>query len=192
MRRKFRALEAVAVVAVAVLFLALSLTAPVQAKGKGPKSGGTFSTPCGGGTVSISPSNLFPPNHTMHGEVVTLDDSSVEGSTLTLTIDSITDDQVEGPGEGCGPNQSTDWEPTALPTSVSGPADLLSTNISLRAERCANKDNQGGSRTYTIDVTCENMPPEPSPTTTNVPTPTPTPIIGNAELQVTVPHSMGH
>src|SRR5438445_783925 len=97
--------------------------------------GGTFSVPCNGGNVSISPARLWPPNHKMHSESVTYSDSSSDGGTLTLTVNGITDDQtdVDGSGHGCGsPNQSSDWSFDSTP--VSGPDGAISENVLLRAE----------------------------------------------------------
>ena len=147
---------------------AVFMMVPVT-QAKKNKSGGTFSVPCGGGTVSISPARLWPPNHKMRSATVTYSDSSDDGGTLSLTVNSITDDQtdVDGAGHGCGsPNQSQDW--TFDSTPVTGPDGAISENVTLRAERCANDTENAvkGQRTYDINVTCENDPASPSPTRT--------------------------
>lgn len=155
------------------------------AQARNPLATTITSEACNGGTVSISPSVLWPPNHKMRSAVVTYSDSSFDGGTLTLTVNSIDDDQssVDGTGAGCGnPNQSSDWELPSGPAT--GAEGAISTDIGLRAERCA----ADGARMYDINVTCENDP-APVPTDTASPSPTATPAIQTIDLLVTVPHN---
>ncbi len=145
------------------------------AEAMGRRSGGTFSTPCAGGEVSISPALLWPPNHKLHSEVVTYSDDSIDGGTLKLTVNGITDNQADddGSGKGCvNPNQAMDWD--FNPDTVSGPEGAISEMVRLRAERCA----AVGSREYTINVTCENDPPTDSQE----------PQVETTDLTVIVPH----
>jgi hypothetical protein len=130
----------------------------------------------------------------MHSASVTYSDSSTDGGTLTLTVNGITDDQssVDGSGNGCGsPNQSSDWSFDSTP--VSGPEGAISENVLLRAERCANDRADGGTRTYDINVTCENDPPTAAATSSSSASPsaTPTPQIETTDVFVTVPHDNG-
>lgn len=179
------------------VFMMVPTTEAKRPGGK-PPSGSSFTVACNGGTVSISPARLWPPNHKMRNASVTYTDESVEDSTLTLTVNGITDDQssVDGSGDGgCGrPNESQDWSFDSKP--VSGPEGAISENVLLRAERCAGDKADGGTRTYDINVTCENDPPTAAPTgtgptSTSSPTATPTPSIETTDVFVTVPHDNG-
>lgn len=144
--------------------------------------------------VSVSPASLWPPNHKMRDLTVSmgLTQDSSSSVNVTLTINSITDDQVTADdpgGSGCGRStakQGEDWAPTdfsSSPVQASGSLKLASDppvafapgTIQARGERCG----KVGTRTYSIDVTCCD-------TTNNVCDSSP------ETLEVTVPKSHKH
>jgi hypothetical protein len=168
---KFEKLMASAVGAAAVLVIATAPAALAKAKNQPSFSVGCLtqdtalqtaeglSAGDAAATVTIVPASLWPPNHKLKNEGVTMtlpaDASSAVDVSLQL-ID-ITDDQVgAGKGEGCGKATSTDWEPTVLPgVAVTGTLELTTDSLALdgvelRSERCAKL----GTRTYTVTVTC--------------------------------------
>jgi len=115
--------------------------------------------------VTISPANLWPPNHKLTDVVLSLSLSadSTDPVDVSLTVNDITHDQVAGDnegGHGCGAptvKQGFDWAPTDF-SSLTADATLqlvsdspiLLNGVQLRRERCA-KD---GTRLYAISVTC--------------------------------------
>ncbi len=159
--------------------VALGTAAPALAN---PFDGGTGTIPCGDGQVVYSPIQLWPPNHEMRTVSVNyMDNDKDSNETVSLTIDSIDDNQTQDDnagGNGCGKpanKQGPDW--TGVGNSVSGQdPSPIGTMVQVRAERCA-KD---GARVYTITVTCG----DPDSDTTSNPTTVP--------LTVTVPHDRHH
>jgi hypothetical protein len=151
-------------------------------------SGGTGSTSCADGTVTWSPTSIWPPNHKM--QTVTINytapaDSPDTSDTTTITVDSVVDDQAgtDGSGELQGSGQPTaqqglDWG--GIGNSATSPeGQTATTTASVRAERSGLV--QAG-RTYTITVSCSEQ------TGGTVPNPMDS---GMATLTVTVPHDMG-
>jgi hypothetical protein len=115
-------------------------------------------------SVSITPASLWPPNHKLKSEGITMTLPAAAASAVDVSVQvtDITDDQLSadnGNGEGCGKPTSTqgaDWSPTDFSgllatgtlqlTSDSLPLD----GVELRSERCAKL----GTRTYTVTVEC--------------------------------------
>lgn len=121
--------------------------------GRGPASGGTGSTACNDGTVTWSPTSIWPPNHKMKTVTVVYDENDGDGDTITVAIDSITHDQFATDGTelvGSGPQN-------AGPDAVAGPEgsaidpDAAVTTGQVRAERSGIEQK---GRTYTLTVTC--------------------------------------
>ena len=115
-------------------------------------------------TVTISPANLWPPNHKLKGEgiVMTLPAAAATAVDVSVQVTDITDDQLStdnGNGGGCGKptaKQGADWSPTTFPGPLAtGSLELTTDSLpldgtELRAERCASL----GTRTYTVTVQC--------------------------------------
>lgn len=171
-------LMASAVGAAAMIVIA---TAPAAlAKGKG-KQTTSFSVGCltqdtalqtsegltagtAAATVTISPASLWPPNHKLENEDIsmTLPADAASAVDVSLQITDITDDQLaadNGNGDGCGKPTSTqgaDWAPTTFPGPLAtGSLEVTTDSLALdgvqiRSERCAKL----GTRTYTITVQC--------------------------------------
>lgn len=167
---------------IAFLTIGLLALAP-PAFAKPDKSSGSFSIGCltedgalqtsegldpgdAAAMVTISPANLWPPNHKLTDVALSLSlsadsDSAVE---VSLAVDDITHDQTAGDdegGHGCGAptvKQGADWAPPTDFSSLTAGATLqfvsdsplLLEGVQLRRERCA-KD---GTRMYAISVTC--------------------------------------
>jgi hypothetical protein len=155
--------------------LAVTLVGPAaQAK---VKDSGTSETPCDGGTVTTSPTNLWPPNHKMRTITMQFDTPDNDGDTLTLTVTNITSDEaVDAKGSGhtspdfTGVGNTDDGVDTAPPAA----ADPATTTAQVRGERAG----KGDGRTYTITVQCtdQNNIEGGAPET------------GTASVTVTVPH----
>lgn len=121
--------------------------------GRGPGTGGTGTTDCNDGTLTWSPTQIWPPNHKMKTITVVYDENDNDGDTITVVIDKITHDQFATDGTevvGSGPQHLG-------PDGVPGPAgsaidpDAATTTGEVRAER-SGTIKQG--RTYTLTVTC--------------------------------------
>jgi hypothetical protein len=173
---KLERLMASAVSAAAIIVIA---TAPAAlAKGKGGKST-SFSVGCltqdtvlqtaeglsagaAAANVTITPADLWPPNHKLESEDITMSlAADVPGAVdVSLQVTDITDDQLEaGKGDGCGKptsKQGADWAPTTFPGPLAtGSLEVTTDSLALdgveiRSERCAKL----GTRTYTITVQC--------------------------------------
>jgi hypothetical protein len=114
--------------------------------------------------VTISPANLWPPNHKLRDEAITLSLAADSSSAVdvSLTVNNITHDQVaddDAGGNGCGAptaKQGADWAPTDFSSLTASGALLNATDslsipvIQLRRERC----RKDGTRTYEVSVTC--------------------------------------
>jgi hypothetical protein len=154
-------------------------------------SGGTGSTACGDGTVTWSPTSVWPPNHKM--QTVTINytapaDSPSTNDTTTITVGAITDNQSasDGSGELNGSGQPTDqqgldWAGTGN-SATSDEGQTATTTAQVRAERSGRSK---AGRTYSIVVSCNEMiggtMPDPDPNSS-----------GMATLTVTVPHDQGN
>src|SRR5215469_16926369 len=101
--------------AVLGLLAVIILLTASAALAKKPKSGpNQFTTGCGDGTVVVTPETLWPPNHKMKTIGITYVETAPDADTISLTINSITDNELaEDPGtsgssDACGPNLD-DW-----------------------------------------------------------------------------------
>lgn len=164
----------------ALASLALALAVPAIA---GPSSAsGTGSTACGDGTVTWTPTSVWPPNHKMQTVTVSYTaPADLPGDTSTVTIGAITDNQAatDGTGETVGSGQPTaqqglDWSGTGHTATVPE-GSTATTTAQVRAER-SGTDPAG--RTYSIQVMCteaNNSVPQPQES-------------GSATITVMVPH----
>jgi hypothetical protein len=174
----------VALVAVALTGVAMALPASAA------KSSGSGSVPCADGTVTWSPTTLWPPNHKMQTITITYvapADTPDTNDTTTITIGAITDNQsaADGSDELQGSGQPTakeglDWSGSGNSQS-STEGTPATTTAQVRAERSG---TSSAGRTYTIQVMCSEtvggtpvMDPNGSDT---------------AMLTVFVPHDQGH
>ncbi|TML77037.1 MAG: hypothetical protein E6G04_09475 [Actinobacteria bacterium] len=167
---------------VGIAVLTVGVLAPAVAAPH--KSSGSGSTPCNDGTVSWSPTTLWPPNHKMQTITIGYTDNDNDGDMIGVMVGSIHDNQssADGSNELNGSGQPTDKQ--GLDWSGSGNMGMstdpgtATTTAQVRAER-SGRDK--GGRVYTIAVTCSDMGGS------------------NMEMQmqtvnitVTVPHDQGH
>jgi len=124
------------------------------------KSGGSGSTPCNDGTVTWSPTTLWPPNHKMQTITIGYTDNDNDGDMIGVMIGSISDNQSssDGSNELRGSGQPTDkqgldWSGTGNMGTASDPG-TATTTAQVRAERSGTSK---AGRTYTINVTCSDM-----------------------------------
>ena len=174
------ALSAVAVAGIAMAF-------PSSAA----SSGGTGHTACGDGTVTWTPTSVWPPNHKMQTVTISYTapaDSPSTNDTTTITVGAITDNQAasDGSGELNGSGQPTDqqgldWAGTGN-SATSDEGQTATTTAQVRAERSG---RMKAGRTYSIVVTCSEQIggtlPDPDSNSS-----------GTATLLVTVPHDQGN
>ena len=169
--------------------LVLGAAAMVPARAARPIT--TGSGTCADGTVSYSPSTLWPPNHKM--QTITVNYTApanaldtAQGDTTTITVGMIVDNQAnsDGTGEAPGSGQPTaqqglDWSGTGN-SATSNEGDTATTTFRVRSERSGTIPT---GRTYTVTLMCSEhnaagvMDPNGSGMTT---------------ITVTVPHDQGH
>jgi hypothetical protein len=174
------ALSAVAVAGIAMAFPSAAAS-----------SGGTGHASCGDGTVTWSPTSIWPPNHKM--QTVTINytapaDSPSTNDTTTVTVTSITDNQAasDGADELNGSGQPTDQQGldwAGIGNSAnSAEGKTATTTAQVRAERSGHGK---AGRVYSIVVSCSEQlggsAPDADPNSS-----------GTATLTVTVPHDQGN
>jgi hypothetical protein len=146
----------------------------------GSRTSGTGHTGCNDGTVTWSPTTIWPPNHKMQTIDIAYTDSDGDGDNTSITVTAITDNQMTGGVEdvGAGNPHLTDWGGIGNTGSATDP-NPATTTAQVRAER----SGPDGSRVYTITVTCKDSGGadvnDPSEATGQM---------GTANLTVTVPH----
>jgi hypothetical protein len=152
----------------------------------GNGTGGSQQTACADGTVTWSPTSVWPPNHRMQTiDISYVAPADAPGDKTTITVGMITDDQSAPDGtdelNGSGnPNEGLDWAGIGN-TATSDEGQPANTTAQVRAER-SGRDQTG--RTYSIQVMCSEqtaggMVPDPADS-------------GMATLTVTVPHDQGN
>ena len=133
------------------------------------------------GTITWSPTTLWPPDHKMQTITIQYSDTDSDGDSIKITVGTISDNQVVGGEELNGSGaptsvQGPDWSGTGNNASASDPG-TATTTAQVRAER-SGTDQSG--RTYSIQVMCnENGPTEVNQS-------------GTATLTVFVPHDQGN
>jgi len=162
---KFEKLMTSAACAAAIIVLAAAPAAFAKHKSGPPTN--QFSVGCGDGTVLVTPETLWPPNHKLQTIGITYVETTSDADQISLTINSITDDQISadpgtvGTHDGCGP-AAADWMFDTTPVTNTDP-NAAATTVQVRAERCGRL----GDRHYDINLTCTNA--DGSPTTIDVP-----------------------
>jgi len=154
----------------------------------GGRTGGTGSVPCNDGTVTYTPTTLWPPNHKMQTITITYSESDGDGDNTRITVGMITDNQAaaDGSDELNGSGQPTDkqgldWSGTGNTATGKDGGPDATTTADVRAER-SGTDPAG--RTYDIRVTCtDSGGTDPNEMMGKMQT---------VELFVTVPHDQGH
>jgi hypothetical protein len=176
----------------AAAIAAVAISVPASAGQGGTHGNG--SAPCVNmttgqqdGTVTWTPTSVWPPNHKMQTVTISYTaPSDVPGDQSTITIGMITDDQAaaDGSDELNGSGQPTDqqgldWAGTGN-TASADEGSPATTTAQVRAERSGH-DQTG--RTYTIQVMCGE-----NDGGTGAMEPTEQ---GTANVTVTVPHDQG-
>ena len=166
-----------------VIAVVIAAFAPAGANPARPQ-GGTGSVACNDGTVTWSPTNLWPPNHKMQTISIGYTDNDNDGDMTGVMVGMISDNQssADGSNELRGSGQPTDkqgldWSGTGNMAMGSDPG-TATTTAQVRAER-SGRDKSG--RVYTIAVMCSDMGGsnmEMEMQTVNI--------------TVTVPHDQGH
>ena len=158
----------------------------------GNRTGGTYSTSCNDGTVSVTPSTIWPPNHKMVTVTITYADTDKDGDSTMITVMSISDNETVGGVELNGSGQPTaqqgpDWSGAGNTGSGSDPTSGSATPAQTTAQVRAERSGTGDGRTYDIKVTCTDSggtdAGDPSEATMQSQT---------VDLYVTVPHDQGH
>src|SRR5690242_18756219 len=123
-------------IAVAVgVITAAALVAPAARA-----SFGTGSVTCGEGTVTYSPSNLWPPNHKMRTVTLSYDESGIgedNGNTIGLQVNSVTYDE-QGSEKGATARHTPDFTGVGNVGSGTDTADgsnPATVTVQLRSER---------------------------------------------------------
>ncbi len=181
------ALSAVAVTGIAMAF-------PALADKQGGTGGPLHCTDMQGnqmdGTITWSPTNIWPPNHKMVPVTINYtdddNDGGATGENIAIQVTNITDNQVHnGIEDGGAGHTAVDWT-LGTPGMASDPG-TATTTPTVRAER-SGKDKDGG-RVYTITVQCSE---QGGVENANVNTSDPTTDTGTATLTVKVPHDQGN
>lgn len=178
-------LRRVAVLLLGAAALVVAVVVPAGARG----GGGSGSSTCMGtvdpsdaGTITWSPSVVWPPNHKLVPVTISWTENSsspADSDSNTLTVTGITSTGIDstGPGTNGGTGQPSSKQGPdytgvgATDTAADGsPATVT---VDVRAER-PGTDKAG--RTYTIDLKCQSGN-EPA---------------GMSMAVVTVPHDMGN
>ena len=166
--------------------MAVAFVVPAQA------DFGTTSVPCGDGSVSVTPNNLWPPNHKMRTVTLSFEETGTppavnNGNIIQLTVNSITYDEA-GREHGRFAHDNPDYSGVGSQDlgfdTVDG-SDPATVTIKLRSERFGH-DMDG--RQYTIDLTCADL----GSGVTGTPYPDDGPTSQSVDLTVTVPHDRGH
>lgn len=152
------------------------------------RNGGTGSVACNDGTVTWTPTTLWPPNHKMATINITYTDSDGDGDSTQVAVGMITDNQIVNGQELQGSGQPTaqqgpDFSGTGNTGSGSDGGSPATTTAQVRAERSGTDPN---GRTYTIQVMCTDSggvdPSDPSEANMQMQT---------VDLTVFVPHDQG-
>jgi len=165
-----------------IAILAVGVLTPAAAAPH--KSSGTGSKACNDGTVTWSPTTLWPPNHKMQTINIGYTDNDNDGDTIGVMVGSISDNQAASDGsdelKGSGQptdKQGLDWSGTGNMGSATDPG-TATTTAQVRAERSGTSKD---GRTYTINVTCSDMGGSSNEME-----------MQTVQITVFVPHDQGH
>ena len=146
--------------ATCVGLLVVAAVTPAHAVRQHPRAGGSGSTPCNDGTVTWSPTTLWPPNHKMQTITIGYSDTDNDGDMIGVMVGPISDNQSSSDGsnelKGSGQptdKQGLDWSGTGNMATANDPG-TATTTAQVRAERSGTSKD---GRTYSISVTCSDM-----------------------------------
>jgi len=155
--------------------VALALPAWAASADQGHPAGGTGGpVDCGSGTVTWTPTTLWPPNHKLTTVTITYNGDN-DGDKATVAVTGWSDDEtvdgIELNGSGAPDSvQGPDVVPGAPGT---GPDNApVTTTAQVRSER----SGRGDGRVYTLTVRCTESDMDS----------------GTADITVSVPHDQGH
>jgi len=171
-----------------------ALVIPASAASQGS---GTGSAACTGadGTLTWTPTTLWPPNHQMVPVTISYTDTDASNDTpemtestavmitgVTETDGGTTTNALTQPGDtlhGSGAPGSVQGPDAVLGATSAGsdPSPAATASVQLRAER-AGTDGHSGGRVYAISVSCTDSGTEMTSS-------------GSATIDVTVPHDQG-
>ena len=160
------------VLGLGIAALAVAMTSvPAGARG----GGGTGTTSCGNGTVTWSPTVVWPPNHKLVTVTLSWNETDLlTTDTNTLTVTGIQSVGVDSRGAG-QPSAKQGPDYTGVGNSGSAPdGSPATTTVQVRAER-SGTDKAG--RQYVISLSCHS--PDDL-------------VDGTTMVTVSVPHDMGN
>ncbi|MHB8511909.1 MAG: hypothetical protein ACYDCC_06965 [Actinomycetota bacterium] len=124
------------------------------------ENSGSATVKCNDGTVTYSPTTLWPPDHKMQTITISYTDNDNDGDNASVMIGAITDNQSakDGTDELVGSGaptsqQGLDWAGTGNHASATDPK-TATTTAQVRAERSG---TAAEGRTYDIKVTCADQ-----------------------------------
>src|SRR5260221_11388255 len=82
----------------ALCIAAIVVAAVSPAGAASHKSGGDGSVPCNDGTVTWTPTTLWPPNHKMQTITISYSDTDGDGDMIGIMVGSISDSQAAADG----------------------------------------------------------------------------------------------
>lgn len=177
---------------VAAIVAAAGVSVPTFAAQHSPAGGTGSNVACDDGTLSWTPSNLWPPNHKFVPIHISYTENSgdSDGDSTAIMVTQVTEkDGANAPQDatvaetmnGSGQPGQIDAQPDAnYPATTGSDTTAATYTEDLRAER-SGTDGHGSGRTYTLTVQCMDTGGtdmmEPNGDT--------------AQITVTVPHDQG-
>jgi len=131
-----------------------AVAVPALSAAPGSPQGGTGGpVACGSGTITWSPSNLWPPNHKLQLVTITYTGDN-DGDMATVAVTGGTDNDTVGGVEmnGSGQPDAAGQGPDVVPGPPgTGPDNKpVTTTAQVRSER----SGRGTGRVYSLTVTC--------------------------------------
>ena len=179
---------------------AAAIAVPSFATPHSPAGGNGSGVKCNDGTISWTPTNLWPPNHKFVPIHISYTDNDNDGDTTMVAVTQVTETDGNGAAldatvaetvNGSGKPGQIDAQPdtTFTPTDGSDPSTGTGTDATytedIRAER-SGTDGHGSGRVYDLTVQCTDQggvdSNEPGEATGEM---------GTAHITVTVPHDQG-
>jgi len=174
---------------------AIALAVPSFADPHSPQ-GGSNSVACNDGTITWTPTNLWPPNHKLVPISISYVDNDNDGDSTMVAVTGVKETDGSGPAldatvaetvNGSGKPGQIDAQPdTDHPaTNGSDPGTPATYTEDVRAER-SGTDGHGSGRVYDLTVQCSDSggtdPKDLNEATTEM---------NSVDIQVTVPHDQG-
>ena len=147
---------------------------PAHAAQHSPAGGTGGPVTCGSGSVTWSPTTLWPPNHKLKTVTITYKGDN-DGDTATVAVTGWSDNETV---DGVEMNGSGQPDPQQGPDVVPGSPGMgpdsapVQTTAQVRAER----SGRGSGRVYTLTVRCSETDGDS----------------GAADITVSVPHDQGN